>query len=95
MNVLDWFRGVVWPHRPKDKLYRYVIVGMLVTEKPIEEFEGKNQILFDGRSCELRDSLVYTKHKVSNIPLGDASQVLVSLNYGMFTDQFEDEDEGR
>lgn len=81
----EYFRGVIWPKDPvveNDKTnYRYLIVGLLVTDKPIPEFEGANEICLDGNAYGLSDSLPMIRKTTANYKLGDASSVLTSLGH--------------
>ncbi len=88
--IREFFRGVIWPmgkitkkktkKKPEKVNYRYVIIGMLVTDKPLEGVEGINQIVLNGTSAGLSDSLLSMKLNVCNAPLGDATNVLLSLD---------------
>ena len=80
----EYFRGVLWPREPTkdgDKVnYRYVVVGMLVTDKPIdlpEEF--LNEAVLDG-SVKMAEAIEEMSKRHTKLPLGDASDVLVSLD---------------
>lgn len=77
----EHFRGVVWPRRNPDAQgrYRYAVVGCLVTDKPLE-FDEKNEIVLDGHAAGMSDSLQTIVQKVPNIVLGDATNVLLSLD---------------
>lgn len=75
----EWFRGVIWPRKSKDKLYRYVIIGMIVTEKPISNLD-KNQYIFNGNAFGLSDIIEHVAYVEDNRPLGDASDVLLRLD---------------
>ncbi len=94
--IREHLRAVVWPRKPakekgKPTNYRYAIVGMLVTDKPIEGLEGENEILLDGASFGLTDALVSMEKKVNaGQPFGDATGVLLSLG-----DQFTPGRKGR
>ena len=83
----EYFKGVVWP-RNDGPLHRYVIVGMLVSEKPIPEFEGKNEILIDGPSFGASDLLLSIRHRESNFG-GDAVNVLLSLKEMNYEDTYD------
>lgn len=80
-GMREYFRGVVWP-RQKDgevlKNYRYVVVGVLVTDRPLDMED--NQTIFSGHCDGLAESLKSTHHRVTDEPLGDATNVLLSLN---------------
>lgn len=80
------FRGVVWP-RGADKqdkegkpVYRYAIVGVLVTDKPIEALVGVNELLIDGEAHDLVMLLESAQYRKPKMLTGDASNVLLSLD---------------
>jgi len=88
--VKEHFRGVIWPRgeaKQKDlpKVYRYMVIGLLVTDEPIEGIEGKNEIVVDGPknplSAAMSDVLQGLKQKKPAFKLGDANQVLTNLEY--------------
>lgn len=78
------FKAVVWPRESvvtKDlKFHRYVIVGMLITENPIPELEGKNEVLLDGQTFGLADTLATIPQREPNHRVGDATDALLNLN---------------
>lgn len=85
-NDIQYIKAVVWPHGPKEvkgnKRYRYVVVGMIITENPIEELEGKNEIVLDGPvfgQPSVSDIMMCAKMREPKIKLGDANDVLVGL----------------
>lgn len=41
------FRGVIWPRDQNEDPKRYVIIGMLITDKPLEGFNDKYEIGLD------------------------------------------------
>jgi len=96
----EYFRGVVWPREPKtachsnEKVHRYIIVGMLVTDEPIVELEG-NQFIVDGNVLPMGagfgSALRGTYKTESSRPLGDASDVLLNLQH-IVSDDEEDVD---
>lgn len=73
---------VLWPHAPLEiegeTVYPYVIMGMVMTNKPIEW--PNESIVMDGSHSatitELLDNLI--KHQPSQ-PLGDANEALMAL----------------
>lgn len=84
-----FFKGIVWPRGKIQEddtevitkiNYRYVIIGMLITDKPIESFENKNEIVIEGASYDAIN-LEYLPQRPSNIKVGDASDVLLNLKY--------------
>lgn len=76
------FRGVIWPRPEKDSCYRYVVVGMLVTDTPIENFSGNDTICLDGKSFQLMEALSAVEQTNPGVfPVrGDANSVLLRLN---------------
>jgi len=85
--VSGHFKGVVWPRRPtvvngdSDKAqYRYVVVGVLTTDRPIEFFDGKQSILLDGYAFGLADALGTIRQRLPRVNPGNtASEVLANL----------------
>ena len=81
----EHFRGVVWPREsvkgPKGKIYRYPIVGMLVSDHPIEMFEGKNEIVLNGDVRGMSDILEVAPRGKARYALGTADDVLCSLEH--------------
>ena len=79
----EHLRAVIWPRGPikegKKTNYRYVVIGMLVTDEPIETLEGKNEVVVDGNPWTLSDTLGGMKQFKPARPLGDATAVLCSL----------------
>lgn len=78
-----YFRGVVWP-RPKTQVmgYRYVVVGMLVTDESLRGMD-KNEIVLSGNAFMLGDALETIKHGRATRILGDANDVLLGLTEGI------------
>lgn len=72
----EHFRGVVWP-KQKNGLYRYVVVGMLVSETPIEGL-SKDQIVLDGYAAGMKNVLEAIQQKPSSFR-GDANHALLEL----------------
>lgn len=85
----EHFRGVIWPRGEQPDAqgkptYRYVVVGMLVTDEPIPGLDP-NETVVDGGLRRYVDELGMAgalgqlpKFSASR-PLGDASDVLLSL----------------
>lgn len=63
------------------KIYRYAIVGMLVTDTPISGIEGKNEIVLDCEPFGLAEMLEGLLKRKAKIKLGDASQILTALKH--------------
>jgi hypothetical protein len=78
--MFSWFRGVVWP-RPLEhqRVYRYAIIGMLITDKPLSNLDG-NEFVLDGPVFALRDEVNNLQQKSPAITIGDANMVLTSLD---------------
>jgi len=77
------FRGVIWPRPPMEgpagTVYRYPIVGMIVSSEPIEGFEG-NEVAIDG-DCDIAGTLIgQAKHTHLRHRAGTADIVLTSLH---------------
>lgn len=81
----EHFRGVIWPREsvkgPEGKIYRYPIVGMLLSDHPIEMFEGKNEIVLDGDVHGMSDILEVAPRGKARYALGTADNVLCSLDH--------------
>ena len=92
----EFFRGVVWPRKPrkssKDILYRYVVVGMMVTNEPLGGLEG-NQFILNGYGAGIADAIESIKHIKSDVPLGDAVDVLTNLDTIIETRRFNEVDD--
>lgn len=77
---LEHFRGVVWPHKVLQEdgktNYRYVIVGMLVTDQPLDVPE--NESVIDG-FAGIADAIETAQKRKPNICVGDATDVLLNL----------------
>lgn len=83
---MSWFRGVLWPRRPlwkgkgkaKRKVYRYVVVGMLVSEKPLPDLPSNNLWLegFGGALWDAMAALPKQKNRFG----GTADSVLTNLD---------------
>lgn len=85
------FKGIIWPResilssvkngkkKNKQNVYRYVITGILVTDEPIDKFEGKDELVLDGPTNTLVEPLVNIKSRNSKLRIGDATNVLLNL----------------
>lgn len=87
MKDRQYLKAIVWPRHPTKEIpqYRYVIVGMLVTEKPIQSLEEKNkhgiqEFLLDGQVFGIADLLDFVHKGTPNINHGDASNWLCGLS---------------
>lgn len=87
----EYLRCVVWPRqgvggvkpvvgtKEGGKVYRYAIVGMFVTDTPIDGIEGQNEIVIDG-DVSIARQLSTAPQRRPQYRLGDAASVMVSLN---------------
>ena len=81
----EYFKGCIWHREPltgpgKPTNYRYVIAGMLVSEKPIPELEDTGaRTIFDGPIFGIGDLLACIPKRDANFNPGDADSVLTSL----------------
>lgn len=82
LKLVIWPRGKYPAKSDKQKKinYRYSLIGMLVTDEPISEFENENELVLDGPVNELVVSLVTIKKRKPKIKVGDARDVLLNLN---------------
>ena len=80
----EYLRAVLWPRgkvqEGKAVNYRYVIIGMLVTDQPILNLEGENELVIDSACQGLATFLDTTPNRAPKITLGDATSVLLSLD---------------
>ena len=88
----EHFKGILWPRSPiaakvrtgkkntTQLVHRYVVIGMLVTDKSILQFEGKNELVLDGPLSGLARVLTGIKTRKPKFRTGDATCVLLSLN---------------
>lgn len=89
-----YFRGAIWPQRPHPKapnLYRYAVIGTLVTTEPIPEFEGRDEVVLSGNAWMLVDALTGVPKGVRVHKTGDASDLLRSLGTCIRSKDEEDE----
>jgi hypothetical protein len=78
--MLSHFRGVVWPRKNDNKkTYRYVVIGMVVTNEPLENLEGKNEIVLDGHAGGIAEAINTIVQKKAAFRIGDANDVLTRL----------------
>ncbi len=79
----EYFKGVVWPRESSTGTegptnYRYVVVGMLVTDHPLELVDGA-EIIIDSTVDGMAEILTSAKSRLPTRPLGDANMVLLRL----------------
>jgi hypothetical protein len=88
-QLKEHFRGVVWPREASQDasgkpVYRYVIVGMLATDTPIEGLHP-NETVIDGTMLRhvsemgMAGAIERAPKFTAPYPLGDATWVLLSL----------------
>lgn len=75
------FKGVLWNHgevRLGDKTkYKVVVVGIVLVDEPIGT--ENSDTIYEGSSFMLQDALQELNERPSKIRVGDALDVLVSL----------------
>jgi hypothetical protein len=79
----EHLRAVIWPRGKKEQegkppAYRYMIVGVLVTDEPIAGLD-KNQYVINQRTFGLKDQLESMQPIETDLRLGDANQALAKL----------------
>jgi len=82
----EYFKGVVWPRgaplreEGKPPNYRYVVVGMIVSDQPIPELEAiDHKTVLDGPVHGVLDLLSFVRQREAKLNLGDAVSVLLEL----------------
>lgn len=89
----EHFRGVVWPRgRHESGAYRYVVVGLLVTDEPIPGQDLQRfgvRTMVDGPAPGLADALAAMPQREATAIVGTADDVLLGLG------RLIDDDEGR
>jgi hypothetical protein len=92
---MEYFKGVVW-EKPDEKfesfgVYRYVVVGMLVTDKPVDELshETLKGMCLSGTTFGLAETLrLIPKFKINRqMRSADANSILCGL--GRLEDEVE------
>lgn len=85
----EFFKGVVWPRQtdkcepltgPDGPIYRYAIVGMLVTEEPIDAWD-ENTVVLCGPAFGVADmlSMLHKGWAPPHVANSDATGVMLSL----------------
>jgi len=79
-NMKEHLKLVVWPRPPTDENphYRYVLVGMLIMDKPLEIADGKNDVILEGYGG-ISQNLEAMSSRQPDRVLGEATSVLLSL----------------
>lgn len=83
--IREYLRAVIWPRKPiakpgKPTNYRYVIIGFLVTDTPLEGIEGENEVVLDGQTFGLSYALEgMEKRENAEYRFGDATDVLLRI----------------
>ena len=78
----EHLRAIVWPREIEvdgKKFYKYPIVGMLITDTPIENL-NHNQNFINQGVFGFKDMIETMSVKEIKFPLGDANSVLTSLD---------------
>jgi len=76
----EHFKGVIWPRQNVDTpcdIYRYVIIGMLVTDVPLDL--PNDQIILDGYGAGMGEVIEAIKQSNQTIRFSDATNVLLRL----------------
>lgn len=82
----EYFKGLIFPKPITGKpVYRYQIVGLLVTDQPILEFEGKDEILLDGTSY-LADILPGIRYRECDLRMSP-EDFLIGMNDIKFNEE--------
>lgn len=82
---MEYLRAVIWPRQKekpdKKNRYKYVIIGMLVTDEPIESLEklDKYETVIDSRMYGLSMLLDMAQKRDPKIKIGTADDILVQL----------------
>lgn len=74
------FKGVVWPRGKRGQLYSYAVIGVLVTDRPIEGIEGKNEVVLRSGAYGMAEALSGMTQVKPQLRIGDANMVLTNLN---------------
>jgi len=87
----EHFKGVIWPHGTRQAkvkgekdlktVYRYAIIGCLVTDAPIPKFDGKNEVVLDGATNGFVTILESFKGRKAKFKAGDANGVITTLDH--------------
>lgn len=85
----EYVKGVVWPRPPTGDaastdaagkpVYRYVFVGMIVSDEPVDAFEGRAEVVLDGFATRVLPNLAAVPSRAARVRVGDATDVLVSM----------------
>jgi len=78
--IKEHFKGVVWPRQNLDTpcdVYKYVIIGMLVTDKPLPLAD--NQVILDGYGAGMAEVIQSIRQSDQSINFSDATNVLLRL----------------
>lgn len=86
--IKQFIKGICWPRgkttakeEGSDKeteCFRYVIVSMIITDKPLDGLEG-NEFVLEGEAYGIAESLEKISKRKPNRIVGEASEVLLSL----------------
>jgi len=82
-------RAVVWPREPVEgpqgRIYRYAVVGLVVSDRPIEAFHNpdgsiRNEVVLDGDAPGITEALAAVRQVEPTRKIGDAVDALCSLD---------------
>lgn len=87
----EHLRAVVWPRQTSkipstavdangNKVYRYTIVGILVTDRELT-LAHENEVVVDGGTTTIGLQLEGAVQRLASYPMGDAVSVLVGLEH--------------
>jgi hypothetical protein len=85
----ELIKGVVWPRGEVKRanapdgpaMYKYAIIGVILTAEPIPEFESGADVVLRGVTVGLGQILAGVPQVKPAIRIGDANQVLTQLDY--------------
>ncbi|XXX79139.1 hypothetical protein WMF30_10235 [Sorangium sp. So ce134] len=75
----EHFRGVIWPRGLYEGSYRYAVVGMLVTDSPVQGLFG-NELVLNGAGNGVAAALASVPQAPAARKIGDANDVLTGLD---------------
>lgn len=80
----EHLRAVIWPRQsPKypspDGKYRYAIIGVLISDSPLQGIEGSDELLVDGYGG-ISHNLEGMPKRPTNVPPGEADNILCMLS---------------
>jgi hypothetical protein len=80
----QYFKGIIWPRGPAPtpvggKLYRYTVIGMVITDKPLPDLEGKNEVLLEGHAAGIAEAIDSIPQRDPAYRVGTADSILLNL----------------